>query len=206
MPSDTTILYLADPMCSWCWGFKPSLHALQDIAPETPIRIVLGGLAPDSQAPMEDSMRAYVQQAWRDVSVRSGVSFNFDFWTHCKPRRSTYPACRAVIVARQKGLETAMFEAIQRAYYQEARNPSDLETLAEIGESLGMVRKDFLSAMLAPTTQQFLDEDFQLRDDLQVKAFPSLGVQRAGELHLLHSGWCNPSELQKIWRLWNHNL
>ena len=29
-----------------------------------------------------------------------GVRFNFDFWTHCTPKRSTYPACRAVIAAR----------------------------------------------------------------------------------------------------------
>lgn len=206
MHSETTILYVADPMCSWCWGFAPTLEALREIAPGVPIRIVLGGLAPDSDDPMEASMRSYVQQAWKDVAQSCGVDFNFDFWKICQPRRSTYPSCRAVLVARAFGLESEMFRAIQHAYYQEARNPADLDVLTDIAVNLGIEKVKFLESMQAPETESALQAEFQLRNDLGVRSFPSLGIQHRGETQLLHSGWCSPSAVKEIWRLWNSHI
>ena len=206
MHSETTILYVADPMCSWCWGFAPTLKALREVAPDVQVKIVLGGLAPDSDAPMEESMRGYVQQAWKDVAQSCQVDFNFDYWKCCQPRRSTYPSCRAVLVARTFGLESEMFNAIQHAYYQEARNPSDLDVLADVAVKLGIEREDFLAGMQANETEQTLQADFQLRDELGIRSFPSLCVRHQGKTKLLHSGWCSPSAMQEIWRLWNSHI
>jgi len=206
MKTDTTILYLADPMCSWCWGFAPSLKAIQAIAPQVPVQIVLGGLAPDSEEPMEASLRCYIQQAWRDVAAQCDVEFNFDFWERCSPRRSTYPACRAVVVARTFNLEMSMFQSIQHAYYLEARNPSDLNVLVEIAVTLGIPKQEFLDHMMLEQTQQALEADFQLRNQLHGHSFPSIGVRRQGATHLLHSGYCSPDEATQIWRLWDGHI
>jgi putative protein-disulfide isomerase len=187
-------------MCSWCWGFAPVLAHLEATFPDVPVEIVLGGLAPDSQEPMEDATRAYVQQAWHDVHARSGAEFNFDFWKVCAPRRSTYPACRAVVIARRFGLERAMFEAIQRAYYLQARNPSEEETLADVAAELGLHRTDFLAELHAEKTQAELEADFHKRRTLGAHSFPSLGVAQNDKLQLLHSGWCNKKEIVEIWR------
>lgn len=189
METNTRILYVADPMCSWCWGFAPALAGLQKTYPEIEVKIVLGGLAPDSSEPMEDSMQAYVQQAWRDVAARSGVTFNHDYWTKCAPRRSTWPACRAVVIARQHGLEREMFAAIQKAYYLDARNPSDDGTLADLAEGLGLDRNAFLTALHSEKTQAALDEDFEIRRSIGANSFPSLGIEKDERRQLVHSGW-----------------
>ena len=92
---------------------------------------MLGGLAKDSDEPMPTQTRSYVIENWRRIEQTvPGTVFNYDFWQSCQPRRSTYPACRAVIAARQQGdpadkLDRAMAEAIQDAYYRRARNLSD---------------------------------------------------------------------------------
>ena len=141
------LYYIADPMCSWCWGFSPVLESVSGVLPvEIPIRYVMGGLARDSEEPMSDETRSYVQSQWRLVAERTGAEFNWDFWQNCEPRRSTYPACRAVIAAgmqRPEGTE-AMFNAIQRAYYLEARNPSNAETLAQLAGEAGLDRRPLL--------------------------------------------------------------
>jgi protein-disulfide isomerase-like protein with CxxC motif len=59
------------------------------------------------------------------TTLADGTEFNFDFWTKCQPRRDTYKACRAVIAASQQNAEEAMIEAIQKAYYLRAMNPSE---------------------------------------------------------------------------------
>ena len=105
-----TLYYVADPMCSWCWGFTPTIAALQ-ADDRCALRYVMGGLARDSDEPMPAAMRAYVQDAWREVAQRTGASFNWDFWSQCQPRRATYPACRAVLAAADLGLDSARFAA-----------------------------------------------------------------------------------------------
>jgi len=106
----------------------------------------------------------------------SGTMFNFEFWQHCKPRRSTYPACRAVIAARQQGLkyEDAMIYAIQTAYYLEARNPSDDSTLIELAAQLHLNADQFRADLNASATQQQLLQDIRLSQQLGAHGFPSI--------------------------------
>ena len=108
----STLYYVADPMCSWCWGFAPVLEQVVGELPSgVDIQYVMGGLARDSDEPMSQEVRAYVQNAWREVSVTTGARFNWDFWDRCQPRRSTYPACRAALAGGLQGaLEEISFQ------------------------------------------------------------------------------------------------
>ncbi len=171
------LYYIADPMCSWCWGFSPVLEAVSNVLPdEIPIRYVMGGLARDSEDPMPEETRSYVQSQWRLVAERTGADFNWDFWKDCEPRRSTYPACRAVIAAgmqRPEGTE-AMFHAIQHAYYLEARNPSDRETLIQLAGEINLDSKRFSEDLASTHTDTLLHQDFELRRSLHADKFPTM--------------------------------
>ena len=126
------------------------------------VRYVLGGLAADTDEPMPEETRSFLQQTWHKIEQRiPGVHFNFDFWEKASPRRSTYPACRAVIAARQFGpeYEALMTAAIQRAYYQEARNPSDDSTLIELAAEIGLDADEFAGVLGDPATQQKLFDE-----------------------------------------------
>lgn len=178
-PADGRLIYVADPMCSWCWGFSGELRRLQNSALRARnlnLEWVLGGLAPDSDEPMPEELRAYIQEAWRRVEETTGAQFNHDFWTECSPRRSTYPACRAVIAAEElsPGSTAAMFEAIQRAYYLEARNPSDQDVLIRCAEHLDLEPTSFAEALGSPTTQRTLEEHLARREALAADGLPSL--------------------------------
>ena len=189
------LLYVVDPMCAWCWGFGESIAQVRAELPEVPWRLVMGGLARDSEDPMDEETAKYVQQAWLAVAAQTGAQFNHDFWTQCLPRRSTYPSCRAVILAGQEGKAQEMLSAIQQAYYSEARNPSDLETLTALAEEIGMNPKSFRTALEDPKTQVLLEEDFSLRRSMKVTNFPSVGLRDGKESRLIISGWCDAKTL-----------
>ena len=141
-----TLYFYHDPMCSWCWGYRPTAQALFSSLPENvSMKNVLGGLAPDSDEPMSAELRSTISGHWKRIHDTLGTEFNFDFWTNCKPRRSTYPACRAVIAATNQDREEDMIFAIQRAYYLRAMNPSDLETLEALADELDLNRALFQS-------------------------------------------------------------
>lgn len=139
-PDGVELLYISDPMCSWCWGFSRVFQTLiENLPKQIKVKRFVGGLAPDSDEPMPEATKLMVQQAWQRIQQNiPGTEFNYDFWEKCQPRRSTYPACRAVIAAREQGIEfdEKMTRAIQQAYYLNASNPSDDAVLIRCAESI----------------------------------------------------------------------
>lgn len=191
-------------MCSWCWGFRPTLQKLCEHLPEQ-IRFqkLLGGLAADNTQLMPAAMREHLQDTWRRIMRQiPGTHFNFDFWQTCEPRRSTYPACRAVIAARRlnASLEDPMILAIQRAYYLHARNPSDPDTLIELAAGLGLPPEPFRVCLNDPQTQQQLTHEIAQCRALQLTTFPSLMLQLSdGEQRHLEVDYLDPQPmLQKL--------
>ena len=165
-------------MCSWCWAFRPSMDALIEKLPkEINVIRLLGGLAPDSDIPMPDNIREYVLENWRAIEKKvPKTKFNYNFWKECAPRRSTYPACRAVIAARKqkKIFDKEMTLAIQKAYYLNARNPSDYETLIELAEEIGADKNKFSKDIASPETEFILRKEINQSQSLDLKTLPSL--------------------------------
>lgn len=181
----TILYYVHDPMCSWCWGFSRVLNELFEHLPEEiEVHRVLGGLAKDSDEPMPNNMQQYIKSNWSRIEDRiPGVKFNYDFWSKCIPRRSTYPACRAVIAARQQGqqYDVLMTKEIQKAYYQNALNPSDNSTLIKLADNLNLSLEKFEKDLLSEGTQEKLIEEIHFCRELFAESFPDLVLQVGDE-------------------------
>jgi putative protein-disulfide isomerase len=176
------LYYVHDPMCSWCWSFVPVLrHFLEKLPVEIRVKRLLGGLAPDSDVPMPVELRHTIEATWRRIQERvPGTVFNYDFWTQCAPRRSTYPACRAVIAARMQGgaFDEHMTRAIQLAYYTQARNPSDESTLVELSGELALDECAFIDALRSELVQRQLLAEIELSRQLHATGFPSVVLKK----------------------------
>ncbi|MFT6221251.1 MAG: putative protein-disulfide isomerase [Candidatus Endobugula sp.] len=138
--------------------------------------------------PME--MQQMLQSAWQRIQhTIPNTSFNYDFWRIGEPRRSTYPACRAVIASAQQGTdpiqshvnENAMILAIQQAYYLQAKNPSNSDTLVACAESIGIDVDLFTQELNSEKIQQLLLQNIMESQHLAqlsgVSGFPSLVLQ-----------------------------
>ena len=176
--SDTRLIYIYDPMCSWCYAFNSSLQALQKDLPST-IRFsyLLGGLAPDSTEPMPIDLQNTIQQAWKRIEKTvPNLQFNYDFWKLNTPIRSTYPACRAILAAKKQGVEyeTKLLHAIQTAYYQKARNPSLQKTLQSCAIEVGLDTDTFIRDLNSQTINIELNKEIEFARNLGVASYPSL--------------------------------
>lgn len=180
MNKPATLYYIHDPMCSWCWAFRPVLAQLeQALSQQVDIVYVLGGLAEDSQEPMPKALQQTIKGHWQHIEATVGSEFNYDFWEKNTPRRSTFPACRAVLAARQQGQSKAMILAIQKAYYLRAMNPSDDDTLLQLADELGMDFDKFMHDFYSDEIKQAFQQERDFCQALQVKGFPSLRLRVA---------------------------
>ncbi|MBH97105.1 MAG: hypothetical protein CMM56_01490 [Rhodospirillaceae bacterium] len=173
-----TLCYAYDPMCSWCYAFDPVWKNLHKKFKKTLIiETLLGGLAPDSNFVMPADMQARISNTWSRIEhAVPGTKFNYDFWKLCIPRRSTYPACRAVIAASEQGksYEFLMVDAIQRAYYREARNPSLMKTLMCIAEEIGLDVDRFTEVLMSEECNVILQKEINKTIALGIRGFPTL--------------------------------
>jgi putative protein-disulfide isomerase len=89
-----------------------------------------------------------------------------------------------------------MVHAIQRAYYLEARNPSDYETLIELAGELGIDTVRFAADIRSPAVEALLQADFAQRRALGVRSFPTLLLRMGQRPIVLTSGYAGADVLQ----------
>ncbi|WP_028468652.1 DsbA family protein [Neptunomonas japonica] len=187
------LLYVMDPMCSWCWAFSPTIQAIKKHFPTLTIQYVMGGLATDSDSTMSLEQQKAIQSIWHQIEAKTGAQFNYDFWTQCTPRRSTWRACRAIIVADQlqPGSASTMAQAIQQAYYLEAKNPSDSATLTALATTIGIDTTEFSIQLDAQDTHQQLKNHMMISQQLDVSGFPALRAVKGQQAIRISDGYCS---------------
>ena len=73
MTIEREIIYVGDPMCSWCWGFSPVLQQIvRDYGKEAPLRLIVGGLHAFDTDPMNDQYKARIKHHWEQVAEATG--------------------------------------------------------------------------------------------------------------------------------------
>ena len=202
--SNMRLIYVMDPMCSWCFSFQPELEEFLGRHPSLKVEWIMGGLAPDSDTPMNDDLRQSISSYWHEIEKRTQVSFNHDFWKVNTPYRSTYPACRAVIAAELLKAKSSlkMVKAIQSAYYREAKNPSLDETLISCAESIGLDKEQFIEVYQSAETERRFQEHLKISRQLQVRGFPALFcINDKDQAYPLTMGFCEAANLEQQFQI-----
>lgn len=187
------LLYFADPMCSWCYGYSNVISAL---ASTHSVQTIMGGLRGAETPPMGAEMRQKIQDHWqhvRDASIRDGMPVEFDF-ENGLPEGFVYntePACRAVVIVQQWKPDSVLpfMAAIQKQFYGQGKDVTQATRLAAIAEDFGFNAAEFLqrfdSAEAAATTR----EHFVTTQQFGVSGFPALMVEHQGEWHPVSMGY-----------------
>lgn len=129
------LIYVADPMRSWCWGFWPVIGAIvRRFGDALPIRLIMGGLRPGTTKPLDEAGKRSIREHWEHVHEASGQPFNMRFFNRTGFIYHTEPASKAVVFARRSGMEQsiAYLPLVQRAFYAENRDVTNEEVLADL--------------------------------------------------------------------------
>lgn len=171
------LVYFADPMCSWCWGFSPVIHQLAEhFGDRLPITLVVGGLRPGTTEPMSEAMKGEIRSHWQHVAERSGQPFDFSFFDRQGFVYDTEPADRACVVMRLLNPLVALpyFASVQRAFYAEGRDVTDEAVLAELAGDHGVDAERFQRALATDEARRSTIADFETAQASGVRGFPTV--------------------------------
>lgn len=192
------LVYFADPMCSWCYGFGPELDALLRERPTLRVDMVMGGLRPYNTEKASAAFRTTIAEHWAHVAMESGLPFNDAALAREGFVYDTEPASRAVVAVRATQAERVLpyFKRVQHAFYAAGRDVTDPEVLADLAADEGLDRAVFLATHASDAARQAVRQDFSAAQRSGVKGFPTLAVcYPDGRVFLLASGFVRAAAL-----------
>ena len=203
------LVYVMDPMCSWCWGFAPVLETLAEQASKAGVglHLVVGGLRFEQQA-MDEAGRERTFGHWQAVHDSTGQPFDFVRGLPEGLVYDTEPACRALVAVRQLEPDKVwpFAKLIQQAFYCEGCDVSKATELRRLAGLAGLHEAAFADAFDSHATHTATEDDFSWVQDLGIAGFPTLLAQSAGMTALLTNGYQPLETLQPLLGRWLEHL
>jgi len=202
------LIYFADPMCSWCYGFSPVIEDIRRaFGRALPIRVIMGGLRPGTDTPMTEAAKAEVAGHWAHVHEATGLPFDPAALEREGFLYDTDPAARAVVVVRRDGEELAVryLARVQRAFYAEAQDVTSGEVLADLAAELGVERDRFVAQWASEEAKAETWRDYAISQRAGVTGFPTLvgGPNADGAFGVVTRGYAASEPVVAALKAWS---
>lgn len=195
-----TLIYIGDPMCSWCYGFSPELNkVIEHYDDKLDFDMVYGGLRPYNTQSMTE-LKDFLSHHWEDVNKASGQEFKYGILDSEDITYDTEPPSRACIVVRSmdKDKEYEFFKEVQKAFYFENKNLHLVESYHSILDNLDLDTKEFDQQFSSEEKKAEIRKDFEKSEEMGIRGFPSLVLKVNGELHLISNGYKDSDSIIKM--------
>ena len=207
-PRRHSLIYVGDPLCSWCYGFALPLTATLASWPHLRVDLVMGGLRAFNKEVMDGPMKDRLRHHWDEVHRRSGQVFTHQLLARRDFIYDTEPACRAVVTVREHAPEhaLAMHHAIQHAFYAEARDMTQSALLASVWAQLRSTLTEppaldeaaFTRLFESPAMREMTREDFALAQRWGIRAYPTLLAVVDGQATVVANGYIDAAHLKAL--------
>jgi putative protein-disulfide isomerase len=171
------LIYIADPMCSWCWGFSPVMASVIDhFGDNLPVKLLLGGLRPGTTEGMSDSMKLTIREHWSHVQAATGQPFELSFFERGQFIYDTEPPSRAIVAVRSIDPDAAfkMLQLIHHAFYAENMDVTDTDVLADLAGKTSVDMGKFDDLFISKEIRAETLGDFDTVRGAGINGFPAL--------------------------------
>ena len=191
--NEKILWYIADPMCSWCWGFAPIVKAIRlNYSEHLKIEPVMGGLRPGTKLAMASEQRAEILSHWKAVNRRTGQPFSFEGAMPEGFIYDTEPSCRGVVAMAliNPELVFSLLESIQFSFYVEQKDVTNPKILAQLAGKIGVDMDSYLQVFESDEAKNKVSIHFNKVRRWGVNSFPTIVVQNATGYSILNRGYC----------------
>jgi len=154
--SELDLMVIIDVICPWCYVGKRRMEKALSLLPDTRVRVswlpfeLNPGMPQEGMERREYRMRKFgswerslqLDAELAEQGAKEGLAIRYDLQTRTP---NTFNAHRLIRGAGGGDGQTALVEALFRAYFSQGRDIGNLETLADIAAEAGSDRADALA-------------------------------------------------------------
>ncbi|MDH5598955.1 MAG: DsbA family protein [Cyclobacteriaceae bacterium] len=198
---ENTFIYIADPMCSWCYGFKGEFEKLRSSKEgEYTFELLMGGLRPYTKKPMDDYTIDSVKHHWEEVHNRTGREFSTEFIDTNKDFiYDTEVPSRAVVVVNELAPEVVFdfFDDVQKAFYLQGKDTNDVNTYLELCEKHKISTSAFQSLFNNERARYATKQQFEWARKIGVTGFPTVVLFTNNNLYAISLGYSDYEKMNQ---------
>ncbi|MHC4994970.1 MAG: DsbA family protein [Planctomycetota bacterium] len=204
-PPDRQLVYIADPMCSWCWGFSPVIHGLVDLVRERAgFSVVMGGLRSETQ-PVSLHRKSMFQKLYPHITQKTGQPIHCELVYTDDFVYDSEPPCRAVVTAREMSgdLEALeLFTRLQRAFYVENQDITRADVCVSLAGEVGLDAGAFADRFSSDEYKEKTQEDFHHGRLIGAGGFPTVVLMSGSHGEVLSHGYQPIENLREPLERW----
>jgi|Marorgknorr_s2lv_3_1036020.scaffolds.fasta_scaffold00007_28 putative protein-disulfide isomerase len=192
------VIFMTDPICSWCWGMLPELFILQEeFGHRLNFDLRCAGLQLGSKRPLREDQAKDLIALWHRVAETTGQQFAFSLPADATFIYHSELACRALHIARRYLQEEPwqLFQSIQEAFYVHCRNINDLGQLFKLVKDCGIDEQTFRNEMTSETIIASTRNEFDWCNSQGIQALPTLFLDLGTGPKLISGGFATAEYL-----------
>jgi putative protein-disulfide isomerase len=189
--NNTVLHYIYDPLCGWCYGASPLVHAARDVMAVRPHG---GGMMTGSRRQqVSPQLREFVIPHDRRIAQLTGQPFGDAYFEGLLRNNEAIfdsePPIAAVLAAdaiANRGLD--LLARIQTAHFVEGRRIAERSVLVELADEIGLQKEAFAKEFDKATgaaVQGHINESRALLAQAGGGGFPTFVLERDGRQTLL---------------------
>ncbi|ASU36981.1 protein-disulfide isomerase [Herbaspirillum sp. meg3] len=192
--STTTLHYIYDPLCGWCYGAAPLAAAARGVMPV----IGHGGgmMTGANRKQVSPSLRNYVMPHDHRIAELTGQKFGDDYFNGLLLDETAVfdsaPPIRAILAVDEvagRGLD--MLSRLQVAHYVEGQRIADADVLRALAEELGLDGDVFVQTYARigeEELQRHITASRRLLAQVGGHGFPTFVLEQDGRFEMLDAG------------------
>ena len=196
-PDKPTVLFVTDPLCSWCWGMLPQIeHVRAALADRARFDLLMAGLQIGGTAGLSEFEGARLRRLWSKVANVTGQTFSGRLPEDPAFLYHSELACRAVEAVREKMGQPpwSFFTAIQKSFYLNARNPCSFEVLGELAADVCSAA-ELEAAIRSTAVREATHRGFERAKSLGAHALPTVLLDTGNGPKLVCGGFATADYL-----------
>lgn len=199
------LVFAADPMCSWCYGFAKELEHALEVLPPMALEIRMAGLWADGQQVLDAAGKRFRLSHWARVEAAAGVPFNREgLMAREGFRYNSEPISRAFVAGQHLAPDCPplrLLRPLQQAFYVDGLDTTDEQVLAEVlaralrAQGHAIAAGHTQATLRLPEVRQRVRQDFQQIRSWQLASFPKLLLRDEHEAQVLMDGFGNAEQI-----------
>ena len=196
MAADLKVLFVTDPMCSWCWGMAADIERVRrSLGARVVFDLVMGGINTHGTQPVGAYGRSRILSLWEAVAATTGQPFGMTLpgsYVH-----NSTQSCVAVEAVRQATGEAPFgyLHDLQERFCCEGEDVTDIAVLRDRAAAHGVARSHFDALFSAPETLARVRFQFDIARSFGTQALPSVLIEQDGDTRLLAGGYVSDEVL-----------
>jgi len=200
----TTIFYIYDALCGWCYGFSPVMQDFYEQHKDSfEFTVLSGGMVLGEREGPVGQIAAFLKEAHKNVESLSGVSFGEAFLNdtlekgtaHFSSKMPSLALTALKDLAPGRSIEQA--SALQKMVYWYGKSPSVIESYKDVAAQFDVPFNALKASMESDKINQRTEQEFKVVKNWGINGFPTVVLLQGEQGYMLSRGFTSIDNLNE---------